>query len=74
MMMGLAEVEKDGTFSIKKDLRVLYATMMLIRLTIVCDTVASLFAALQISVRYASVRRQFANLDKSKEERKIIDY
>jgi hypothetical protein len=57
MLMGLAEVEKDGTFSIKKDMRVLYSTMMLIRLTIVTETVAMLFAALQISIRYAAVRR-----------------
>jgi acyl-CoA oxidase len=57
MLMGLAEVEKDGTFSLKKDLRVLYASMMLIRLVIVCDTVHTLYAALQIAVRYAAVRR-----------------
>jgi acyl-CoA oxidase len=46
MLMGLAEVEKDGTFSIKKDMRVLYTTMMLIRLTIACDTVNILYASL----------------------------
>lgn len=46
MLMGLAEVEKDGTFSIKKDLRVLYTTMMLIRLTICCDTAQILLTAL----------------------------
>ena len=57
MLMGLAEVEKDGTFSLKKDLRVLYSSMMLIRLVIVCDTVHTLYAALQIAVRYAAVRR-----------------
>ena len=38
MLMGLAEVEKDGTFSIKKDLRVLYTAMMLVRLAIVNDS------------------------------------
>ena len=57
MLMGIAEVEKDGTFSIKKDMRVLYSTMMLIRLTIVCDSMNGLYAALQIAVRYAAVRR-----------------
>jgi len=57
MLMGLAEVEKDGTFSIKKDMRVLYSTMMLIRLTIVCDQVNVLYAALTIAIRYAAVRR-----------------
>lgn len=74
MLMGLAEVEKDGTFSIKKDMRVLYTTMMLIRLTIACDTVNILYASLQIAIRYAAVRRQFTTLQESKEERKILDY
>lgn len=44
--MGLAEVEEDGTFSLKKDIRVLYSSMMLIRMVIVCDTVHTLYAAL----------------------------
>lgn len=46
MLMGLAEVEKDGTFSIKKDLRVLYTAMMLIRLTIVNDSSNGLASSL----------------------------
>ena len=74
MLMGLAEVEKDGTFSIKKDMRVLYTTMMLIRLTIACDTVNILYTSLQIAIRYAAVRRQFTTLQESKQERKILDY
>lgn len=37
MMMGLASVEKDGTFSITGDLRVLYTVMMTIRMIIVRD-------------------------------------
>ncbi len=55
-------------------MRVLYATMMLIRMTIVCDSVSILTAALTIAVRYAAVRRQFASLNESKLERKILDY
>ena len=74
MLMGLAEVEKDGTFSVKGDLRVLYSTMMLIRTTIVCDSVNIVYRALQIALRYASVRRQFATINGSKVERKILDY
>jgi acyl-CoA oxidase len=74
MMMGLAEVEKDGTFSVKGDLRVLYSTMMLIRTSIVCDSVNILYRSLQIALRYASVRRQFATINGSKVERKILDY
>jgi acyl-CoA oxidase len=46
MMMGLAEVEKDGTFSVKGDLRGLYSTMMLIRMSIVSDSVNLLYRSL----------------------------
>jgi acyl-CoA oxidase len=34
MLMGLAEVDKEGSFSIKKDMRVLYSTMLYIRMYI----------------------------------------
>jgi acyl-CoA oxidase len=37
MLMGLAEVEKDGTFAITGDMRVLYIVMMTIRTIIVKD-------------------------------------
>lgn len=48
--------------------------MMLIRTRIVFTMNLSMFAALTIALRYAAVRRQFATIDKSKEERLIIDY
>lgn len=74
MLMGMAEVSKDGAFKKVGDPRVLYATMMLIRTRIVFTMNHSMFAALTIALRYAAVRRQFATIDKSKEERRIIDY
>jgi|LauGreDrversion4_2_1035121.scaffolds.fasta_scaffold235380_2 acyl-CoA oxidase len=74
MLMGLAEVEQDGTFSIKSDVKVLYSTMVLIRTMIVCDTNHFLFQALTIAIRYAAVRRQFSTIHGSKLERKILDY
>lgn len=74
MLMGMAEVSKDGSFKQVGDPRVLYATMMLIRTRIVFTMNLSMFAALKIALRYAAVRRQFATIDKSKEERLIIDY
>lgn len=40
-------------------MRVLYATMVLIRTTIVCDFYVTLYTALVIALRYAAVRRQF---------------
>lgn len=57
MLMGVASVEKDGSFNLIADARVLYSTMMLIRMTIITDVPNFLLAALQIALRYASVRR-----------------
>lgn len=57
MLMGVASVEKDGSFNLKADARVLYSTMMLIRMNIITDVPNYLLGALQIALRYASVRR-----------------
>ena len=57
MLMGVASVDKGGSFRLKGDARVLYSTMMLIRMTIITDVPNYLLSALQIALRYASVRR-----------------
>lgn len=57
MLMGISELDKEGNLKLKADPRILYATMMLIRTNIITDIVPWLFAALQISLRYAVVRR-----------------
>ena len=57
MLMGIAEVDKEGTFLLKADPKILYATMMLIRTTIITDVCSYLFGALQIALRYSVVRR-----------------
>jgi acyl-CoA oxidase len=57
MLMGLAEVDKEGNFNIVRDMRVLYSTMLYIR-TIISTSVSNfLSAALQVSIRYACVRK-----------------
>lgn len=43
MLMGIAELDKEGNFKLKADVRILYATMMLIRTNIITDTVMWLF-------------------------------
>jgi len=74
MLMGLASVDKFGKFKILRDMRVLYSTMLYIR-TVICASVGNfLSGALQIAIRYACVRRQFATIKGSKDERQIIDY
>lgn len=72
--MGLASVDKDGTFSITGDLRSLYIVMMIIRMIIVKDCNTAIFAGSSIALRYNCVRRQFKTYNGSKDERKIIDY
>jgi acyl-CoA oxidase len=74
MLMNMANVDKDGTFKLIGDMRVLYSTMMLIRTRICCEMNNPMFASLTIALRYASVRRQFATIDKSRQERQILDY
>lgn len=44
--MGVASIDKDGIFSLKGDARVLYSTMMLIRMTIITDTPNYILGAL----------------------------
>jgi len=57
MLMAMANVEKDGKFNLIGDMRVLYATMMLIRTRIVFSMNTHMFAACNIALRYAAVRR-----------------
>jgi len=44
--MGIAFVEKDGKFALKGDPRLLYSTMMLIRMNIITDVPNYLLSAL----------------------------
>jgi hypothetical protein len=72
--MGIATVERDGTFSISGDPRVLYTVMMNIRMLIVKNVGEGLILSSTIALRYNCVRRQFQSLNGSNNERKIIDY
>ena len=69
MMMGIAEVTKDGKFELKANPKVLYTTMMLIRTSIVLDCPMGSVQALLIAFRYGAVRRQFATIKGTKIER-----
>lgn len=74
MLMGIAQVSKEGDFSINGDPKVLYTTMMLIRTSIVIDCPMFSMISLKVALRYGSVRRQFSTIKGKREERKIIDY
>lgn len=72
--MKYIEVDKEGNVSFKGDPRFLYSVMLNIRVQIVQGASYHLGHGLTIATRYASVRRQFANVEGSKLERKILDY
>ena len=63
LLMKFIEVDREGNFKIKGDLRALYSVMLVIRTMIVCETSIALSKALTIATRYAVIRRQFANQD-----------
>ena len=73
MLMGFAEVSKDGKFNKKGDLRVLYTVMMYIRMLLCKDATAATWPSVLFGIRYAVLRRQFSTQTGS-EERKIMDY
>lgn len=60
MLMGIAQVDKEGQISIEGDLRELYSIMMLIRMLIIKDTTFFTFAVVQMAMRYNVCRRQFS--------------
>ena len=74
MMMGLCNVSREGEFELRGDPRVLYSVMMAIRMQIIWSAGIMTLAATQIAVRYCSVRRQFATVEGSDIERRVIDY
>lgn len=57
LLRRFVDVDREGNFSIKGDLRTLYSVMMFIRCTIALGSPKALSHALVIGTRYAVVRR-----------------
>jgi hypothetical protein len=55
--MKFVEVDRDGNFSLKGDLRVLYSTMLFTRCQLLSFAPLFLSSTLTIATRYALVRR-----------------
>ena len=68
LLQRFLAVDRDGAVAVQGDPRVLYATMMLIRSSILSNTKYYLSRALTIAIRYSVVRRQFKNISGKKEE------
>jgi len=60
LLRRYVNVDRDGNFSVKGDLRQLYGVMMFVRVSIAIGCAKSLGLALTIGTRYAVVRRQFS--------------
>jgi len=57
MLMKFVEVDKEGNFNLKGDLRILYSTMLFLRVEIVYGAGYVLTVPLAITTRYSVVRR-----------------
>lgn len=74
LLSRYADIDKDGRIELKGDMRALYGIMLETRVWIVGNASQSLAQGLTIAARYAAVRRQFATVEGSRQERKLIDY
>lgn len=74
MLSKYMKVDREGTFSIEGDLRILYSSMLKMRVQICASTRMFLNTALTIGIRYSIVRRQFKNVSGQKEETQLLDY
>ena len=74
MLMRITFLSKEGKVEQKGDPKSLYTTMMLIRSNIIVECPYYGLQTLKIAFRYGAVRRQFATIKNSRDERKIIDY
>jgi len=57
MLMRFCSVDREGEFSIIGDIRVLYSTMIFVRVMLVRTACGPLFAALTVALRYAAIRK-----------------
>jgi len=73
MLMGLAKLSPDGTFTKPANTKLLYGTMSFVRAAIVGSSFRSLSQAITIAIRYSAVRRQ-SQLKPGEPEALIIAY
>ncbi|XP_028165894.1 probable peroxisomal acyl-coenzyme A oxidase 1 [Ostrinia furnacalis] len=73
MLMKHAQVLKDGTYMKTSDGKLIYATMLFMRVVIAYDMVNYLTKAVTIATRYSAVRRQ-TPVRKDGPELQILDY
>ena len=67
-------VDREGTFSMDSDIRILYSTMLNTRAGMIVATGYVFSSLLTIALRYSTVRRQFRSISGTKKETQLIDY
>ncbi|XP_026731719.1 probable peroxisomal acyl-coenzyme A oxidase 1 [Trichoplusia ni] len=73
MLMKHAQVLEDGTYVKSKNPKLIYGTMVFVRVVIVFNSVYSLAKATTIATRYSAVRRQ-TQMKPGEPELQIIDF
>lgn len=73
MLMGLAKLSPDGTFTRAAHSKLMYGTMSFVRAIIVLSSFWQLSKAVTIAIRYSAVRRQ-GHLKHGEPEAQVIDY
>ena len=76
MLMRFAEVAFDGTYTPpdKKEAKLVYASMLTLRMQFLIFSAGYTSNAATVAVRYSVQRTQFRRQKGSREERKILDY
>ena len=74
LLSRFVEIDKEGSFSMKGDPRMVYQIMVQTRLIIIFGSKYLLLTAARQATRYAVCRRQFKTYEVKKEERKLLDY
>lgn len=74
MFARFCELDREGNFELKGDIRMTYQIMLQTRLMLMYLSAHTLLYGITMVTRYAVCRRQFANQKGSKKERKLLDY
>ena len=74
LLSRFASISSKGNFKMKGNPKIIYQIMVQTRIAIVFGCSTWIMKSASIAVRYSICRRQFATIDGSKAERKVIDY
>lgn len=74
LLQRFMKVDRDGSVALSGNPKMIYATMLQTRVSLIAPIRHFLHKALLIAVRYSVVRRQFKNISGQQEETQLLDY